>query len=62
MMLDPLAEMQVDFESYDIKQAIKFINGEISLNDWLSRFFAKQMNAYNKAIQQTRQTFINNNY
>lgn len=34
--------------------ALKFISDEISLNDWLSRFYPKQMTAYNKAIEQAR--------
>lgn len=38
--------------------AVKFINDEISMDDWLSRFYPKQMNAYHKAIEQARQQFL----
>ena len=34
--------------------AIKFINDEISHDDWLTRFYPKQMTVYHKAIEQAR--------
>lgn len=40
------------------QQAIKFINDEISKDDWLSRFYPKQMIAYRQAIDQTRQQIL----
>lgn len=40
------------------QQAIKFINDEISKDDWLSRFYPKQMVAYHKAIEQARQQIL----
>lgn len=40
------------------KQAIAFINDQISKDSWLSRFFPKQMNAYYKSIEQTRQQLV----
>ena len=40
------------------KQAIAFINGDIKLDDWLTRHYPKQMNAYHKAIEQTRQQLL----
>lgn len=38
--------------------AIKFINDEISQNDWLTRFYPKQMSVYHKAIEQARQQLL----
>lgn len=38
--------------------AIKFINDEISLDDWLARFYPKQMNICNKAIEQARKQLL----
>ena len=40
------------------KLAIAFINNQISKDSWLTRFFPKQMMAYNKAIEQTRQQLL----
>lgn len=40
------------------QQAIKFINDEISMDDWLSRFYPKQMNSYYKAIEQARNQLL----
>lgn len=93
MLIDPLASLQIDVQSYDVervasvyfdtegnrcwtkawfndrekgepaveitrKQAIAFINDQISKDSWLTRFYPKQMNAYHKAIQQTRQQLL----
>ena len=108
-MVDPLSDLSIEVESYDIKheayvyfdtsgrrcwtkawfntlslhdalpiskawfngrekgenaieitrlQAIKFINDEISEEDWLSRFYPKQMTVYHKAIEQARQQLL----
>lgn len=38
--------------------AIKFIRDEIGKDAWLQRFFPKQMSAYNKAIEQSRQMLL----
>lgn len=40
------------------QQAIQFINDNISMDDWLSRFYPKQMTAYHKAIEQARQQIL----
>lgn len=40
------------------KLAAAFINKQISKDSWLTRFFPKQMMAYNKAIEQTRQQLL----
>lgn len=40
------------------QQAMKFVNDEISMDDWLSRFYPKQMTAYHKAIEQARQQIL----
>lgn len=40
------------------QQAIKFINDEISHDDWLTRFYPKQMTVYHKAIEQARQQLL----
>lgn len=40
------------------QQAIQFINHQISMDDWLSRFYPKQMTAYHKAIEQARQQIL----
>lgn len=40
------------------KMAIAFINDSISKDDWLTRFFPKQMNSYYKAIEQTRRQLL----
>ncbi len=38
--------------------AIAFINDTITKDGWLSRFFAKQMGACQKAMEQTRQQLL----
>ena len=38
--------------------AIKFINDEISMDDWLSRYYPKQMTVYHKAIAQARNQLL----
>ena len=38
--------------------AIKFINDEILLDDWLARFYPKQMNVCHKAIEQARKQLL----
>lgn len=38
--------------------AIKFINDEINMDDWLSRFYPKQMTVYHKAIAQARNQLL----
>ena len=35
------------------EKAVRFLHGEISLDEWLDMYFAKQMNIYRNAIQQT---------
>ena len=40
------------------KQAIAFINDQISKDSWLTRFWPKQMSIYHKAIAQTRQQIL----
>lgn len=40
------------------KLAIAFINNQISKDSWLTRFYPKQMSAYNKAIEMTRQQLL----
>ena len=40
------------------KQAIAFINDQISKDSWLTRFWPKQMSIYHKAIDQTRQQLL----
>ena len=40
------------------KQAIAFINDQISKDSWLTRFWPKQMSIYHKAIDQTRQQIL----
>lgn len=40
------------------QQAIQFINNQISMDDWLSRFYPKQKTAYHKAIEQARQQIL----
>ena len=36
----------------------KFINDEILLDDWLARFYPKQMNVCHKAIEQARKQLL----
>lgn len=38
--------------------AVKFINDEILLDDWLARFYPKQMNVCHKAIEQARKQLL----
>ena len=38
--------------------ALKFISDQIGLNDWLSRYYPKQMSVYYKAIEQARQQIL----
>lgn len=40
------------------KQAIAFINDQISKDSWLTRFWPKQMSIYHKVIDQTRQQLL----
>ena len=40
------------------KQAIAFINDQISKDSWLTRFWPKQMSIYHKPIDQTRQQLL----
>ena len=40
------------------KLAAAFINNQISKDSWLNRFFPKQMAAYYKAIDQTRNQLL----
>ena len=36
----------------------KSINHQIAMDDWLSRYYPKQMTAYHKAIEQARQQIL----
>lgn len=38
--------------------AMKFYNDEISMDDWLARFYPKQMSVYHKAIDQARNQLL----
>lgn len=38
--------------------ALKFLNDEISMDDWLGRFYPKQMSVYHKAIEQARNQLL----
>ena len=38
--------------------AIKFINDEMNLDEWLSRFYPKQMAVYHKAMTQARNQLL----
>ena len=38
--------------------AIKFIRNEIGMDEWLSRFYPKQMSVYHQAVAQTRQQLL----
>lgn len=40
------------------KMAMEFTNNRISKDDWLTRFYPKQMSVYHKAIEQTRQQLL----
>jgi len=40
------------------RMAISFINNQISKDDWLTRFFPKQMSVYHNAIDQTRRQLL----
>lgn len=40
------------------EMAIAFIKKQISLDDWLTRLFPKQMSAYHKSMNETRQQLI----
>jgi hypothetical protein len=37
---------------------MKFFNDEMSMDEWLSRFYPKQMTAYHKAIEQARHQIL----
>lgn len=93
MTADPLANLQIDAQTYDVERiasvyfdnlgircwtkawfngrekgenaieitrqlALKFCNDEISMDDWLSRFFPKQMSVYHKAIEAARNQLL----
>ena len=38
--------------------AMKFFNDEMSMDEWLSRFYPKQMTVYHKAISQARSQLL----
>lgn len=92
-MIDPLENLQIDVQSYDLKRAcsvycdnagekwwttawfngrekeeqsieisrrlaIEFIQNRISKDDWLMRFYPKQMNSYFNAIEQARKQVL----
>jgi hypothetical protein len=38
--------------------AMKFFNDEMSMDEWLSRFYPKQMTVYYKAISQARSQLL----
>ena len=38
--------------------AMKFFNDEMSMDEWLSRFYPKQMTVYRKAISQARSQLL----
>jgi len=40
------------------EMAIRFIQGEISKDEWLERFYPKQMSVYHKAIEETRRQLL----
>lgn len=93
MTAAPLANLEIDVESYDVERtasvyfdnsgtrcwtkawfngrekgekaiettillANKFINDEISMDDWLQRHYPKQMAVYHKAIDQARSQLL----
>lgn len=93
MTVDPLSDLEIEVQSYDIQRvasvyfdrsgtrcwtkawfngkekgeraieitiqlANKFVNDEISMDDWLSRFYPKQMTVYHKAIAQARNQLL----
>lgn len=93
MMVDPLANLQIAAESYDIERdayvyfnnagtkcwtkawfnkkeegekaieitrqlAIQAINHEISKDEWLARFYPKQMSACSKALEEARKMML----
>lgn len=37
---------------------MKFFNDEMSMDEWLSRFYPKQMTVYHKAISQARSQLL----
>lgn len=41
-----------------VAQAWDFTRGKINLNDWLARFYPKQMEVYNKVMSQTRERLL----
>ena len=41
-----------------VAQAWDFARGKINLNDWLARFYPKQMEVYNKVMSQTRERLL----
>lgn len=94
MIVDPLANMQVEVTSYDIRRvasvyfdtsgercwtkawfndrekgepaveitrklAIAFITGTIGKDEWLSRFFPKQMTACRSGVEMAREKMMN---
>lgn len=93
MTVDPLSDLEIEVQSYDIQRvasvyfdrsgtrcwtkawfngkekgeraieitiqlANKFVNDEINIDDWLSRFYPKQMTVYHKAIAQARNQLL----
>ncbi len=93
MMVDPLKDLQVSVDNYDVQRiasvypdnsgqrwwtkawfngrekgepsveinrplAIAFIQDQIKRDDWLSRFYPKQMNAIANSIDNTRRQLL----
>ena len=40
------------------KLATEFVNGRVNLDDWLTRFYPKQMNSYRNALETTRRQLL----
>ena len=75
MTADPLKDLEIDIQSYDVERtasvyydnqgieitrqlAMKFFNDEMSMDEWLSRFYPKQMTVYHKAISLARSQLL----
>ena len=61
MTVDPLQGLNVSSENYDIHRVASIYynsDGSINLNDWLARFYPKQMEVYNKVMSQTRERLL----
>ena len=57
-MIDPLADWDIDIQSFDIPRMVSVYPDLIGKDEWLEEYFPSQMEAYHNAINQTREQLL----